>query len=143
MQYDNPFAVNIKIPLPTRRWLTPNESAAYLGVSRGTFDRAVRIGLVNPSRALGARTPRYGTHELDVLMGHIEIAPVEEEACIKTPYLTEKETGAYCRTTPKAMHDRAERGEVRAIKAVDGDAYLFLKEHLDEFLISRLTDNPA
>jgi len=48
-----------QLPLPTRRWLTPDEAAAYLGISRGHLDGIVREGRIVPSRTLGKRVPRY------------------------------------------------------------------------------------
>lgn len=53
-------------PLPTRRWLTPDEAAAWLGVSRATLDRARRDGKIEPSRVLG--DPRYDIQALDKMM---------------------------------------------------------------------------
>lgn len=128
-----------KPPLPTRRWLTPDEASDYLGVSRGKLSQLVRKELILPSRALGKRTPRFGVHELDELMGLVHPPPVEEEVVVKTPYLTEKQAAAYCRTSQKAMHDRAERREVRAMKAAEGEEYVFVTEHLDDFMKTRLT----
>jgi hypothetical protein len=52
------------LPLPTRRWLNPDEAAAYLGVSIPTLKA---LG-VSPSYSLGQRTPRYDVHELDRAM---------------------------------------------------------------------------
>ena len=57
-----------QLPLPTRRWLTPDEAAAYLAISRGQFDYNVRSGLITPSRAVGKRIPRYDVADLDVMM---------------------------------------------------------------------------
>lgn len=55
---------SIPMPLPTRRWLTPDEAAAYLGVSIPTLKT---LG-VKPSYRLGERTPRYDRIELDTAM---------------------------------------------------------------------------
>lgn len=52
-------------PLPTRRWLKPDEAADYLGVSRPQFDVLTRQGVFRPTRSLGSRLPRYDVRELD------------------------------------------------------------------------------
>ncbi|MEO0475405.1 MAG: hypothetical protein AAF085_05435 [Planctomycetota bacterium] len=52
------------LPLPTRRWLTPDEAAVYLGVSIPTLGQ---LG-VEPSRNLGDRSPRYDVQKLDEAM---------------------------------------------------------------------------
>jgi len=53
-----------KPPLPTRRWLTPDEAAAYLGKSRRQFDRA-KFAV---SYRLGPGSPMYDIHEIDRAM---------------------------------------------------------------------------
>lgn len=53
-------------PLPTRRWLAPDEAAAYLGVSTPTL----RDLGVQPSKMLGPRTPRYDREQLDEVMNN-------------------------------------------------------------------------
>ena len=53
-------------PLPTRRWLTPDEAAAYLGISTTTL----RDLDFQPSKMLGPRTPRYDREQLDEVMNN-------------------------------------------------------------------------
>lgn len=62
------------LPLPTRRWLKPDEAAGYLGVSVPTL----KVLGVEPSRKLGKQTPRYDILELDQAMAD-ELADQEAE----------------------------------------------------------------
>jgi hypothetical protein len=62
-----------KPPLPTRRWLTPDEAAAYLGKSRRQFDRAK----FTASYRLGPGSPMYDVRELDRAM--MEAMPTTAE----------------------------------------------------------------
>lgn len=55
-------------PLPTRRWLKPDEAAEYLGVSRAGFDVLARKGVFAPSHAAGPSSPRYDVRHLDAAM---------------------------------------------------------------------------
>lgn len=57
-----------KPPLPTRRWLSPDEAADYLGVSRPTLDRARKAGKISPSYSLG--DPRYSISQLNRMMNN-------------------------------------------------------------------------
>jgi len=51
-------------PLPTRRWLTQGEAAAYLSVSVNTLKTLA----VKPSTSLGPRVLRYDRQALDEAM---------------------------------------------------------------------------
>lgn len=55
-------------PLPTRQWLTLDESAAWLGVSRRQLDFLVKAGKISPSYTLGKQLPRCSVAHLDDVM---------------------------------------------------------------------------
>lgn len=58
----------IAMPYPTRRWLTPDESAVYLGVCRRQFDKIVSDADIEPARCMGTQSPRYDVNDLDSMM---------------------------------------------------------------------------
>jgi len=53
------------------RGLGPDNAAAYIGLSRSTFDRCVRAGWIKPSVSLH-RLVIYRPHMLDLLLNRIE-----------------------------------------------------------------------
>lgn len=120
---------NPKPPLPTRRWLAPEEAAEYLGVSVPTLKQ---LG-VKPSTGLGPRTPRYDKQKLDQ-----EMADGAE-----TPFLTEQEAAKMCKTTAEVMHELATTKQIRAMKALDGDGFVFLDDWLFDYMEARVIDSPA
>lgn len=54
----------VEVTPPTRRWLTREEAAAYLGVKERTIDRYRRNGLL-AYRATGSRVYRFRIEDLD------------------------------------------------------------------------------
>jgi excisionase family DNA binding protein len=53
------------------RWMTPDQAAKYLQVSRGTLYNMVRLGTIPKPRALTPRTLRYDRDAIDRALGGV------------------------------------------------------------------------
>jgi excisionase family DNA binding protein len=63
-----------------RRWLSATEAAAYLSLKISTFRTKVRNGAIPPgSAALGPRSVRWSTDQLDAFMSGESAAPTPSE----------------------------------------------------------------
>jgi excisionase family DNA binding protein len=54
--------------MPTPRWLRKSEACGYLGCSTRTLERLLAAGKLRASYALGVKSPRWDSHDLDRLM---------------------------------------------------------------------------
>jgi excisionase family DNA binding protein len=60
------------------RWLTPDQAAKYLQVSRGSLNNLVRQGAIPKPKALSARIVRYDREAIDATLGGVTTAEQRE-----------------------------------------------------------------
>jgi excisionase family DNA binding protein len=114
---------------PSTKWLTPDEAAAYLRISRGSLRNLVLAGTIPAPKALSKRILRYDRQALDEALGgkskdeergprlgDIDWGPSREER--KRLWLEEKSTKPSA-NRPWLERERREREERK--KARQGD----------------------
>jgi len=58
-------------------WMTRRDVTALLGISRSTFNRWIKLGLLAQYRVDGTQTRRYARHEVTALLERVRGHRVE------------------------------------------------------------------
>ncbi len=66
-----PAEANQAFPLPTRVWLTGQEAADYLGMSRAQFLAIAKAHKLSPARP-SSQCPRYKVDDIDRMMDSLK-----------------------------------------------------------------------
>lgn len=62
-----------------RKYLSANQAAEYIGISRSTFDKLVKTGKIPIGKQLTKRLFKWDRDELDRYMGELDNEPETED----------------------------------------------------------------
>ena len=73
--------------IQTKKFLTPKETALYLGVSRGTVDKLVQDGVLPAPTVLSPRVRRFKREDIDELHNTGSPMPIGLTSVLSRPQL--------------------------------------------------------